>query len=107
MLPWLQQDVTGTCRADVVEALQWAAQVAVVYVALPLSIAYLNASSTSKLHLSGVLVPQPHDDCIYELDSITETFTGALLAAVAAEHVTLDTPVKVLETPISDILPST
>ena len=103
MSSWFQQDVAGACRAEVVEALREAAQAAVVaYPALSLSIAYLNASSTSMLHFSGALVPQPRDNSIYELDSITKTFTGSLLAAaVAAEHVALDTPVKVLTTPIS------
>ena len=101
-LSWSQQDVAGACRAEVVEVLREAAQgVVMAYPALSLSIAYINASSTSMLHFSGALVPQPHDDSMYELESITKTFTGSLVAAaVAAAHVTLDTPVKVLATPV-------
>ena len=66
------------------------------YPALALSIAYINGSSVSTQHHSGSLVQQPHSDSIYEIGSITKTFTGALLAtAVAAGDVSLSTPVKV------------
>lgn len=66
------------------------------YPALSLSIAYINGSDVSTLHYAGDLIEAPNDDTLYEIGSITKTFTGALLAAaVATSDIELSTPVKV------------
>ena len=87
------------CRGDAVQLLDTSARAAVQsYSTLSLSIVYLNASGATTKHFSGGLVPLPDDSSIYEIGSITKTFTGTLLATAAASPdlaVSLDTPVKV------------
>jgi CubicO group peptidase (beta-lactamase class C family) len=84
-------------RLDALQLLGEFSQAAVAaYPALSLSIAYINSSDVSTLHFSGDLVPQPDDTSIYEIASITKTFTGTLLGiAVASTELELSTPVKV------------
>ena len=86
-----------SCRGDAVQLLSTLAEAAVAaYPALSLSIAYINGSDVSVMHHGGNLIQTPTDSTLYEIGSITKTFTGALLAAaVANSDVTLSTPVKV------------
>ena len=86
-----------SCRGDAVHLLSTLAEAAVAaYPALSLSIAYINGSDVSVMHHGGNLIQTPTDSTLYEIGSITKTFTGALLAAaVANSDVTLSTPVKV------------
>ena len=66
------------------------------YPALAMSIAYLNGSSVSMQHHAGSLVQLPNENSIFEIGSITKTFTGLLLAAAVKEgKASLSTTVKV------------
>ena len=66
------------------------------YPAVSISLAYINGSDVATRHYSGALITTPDDSSIYQVGSITKTFTGTLLAVAVAECVVeLTTPVKV------------
>lgn len=88
---------TKNCRSDVLQLLDGLAAAAVqVYPAVSISMAYINDSDVATRHHGGALVATPDDSSIYQVGSITKTFTSTLLAVAVAEGVVeLTTPVKV------------